>query len=456
MTIESINGGLPAQTPPGQVRAPEAGRWQLTLLKNGLPNREIDYLLPMVALLWLGYLLGMIVVDHYAAYTQPTIPTMPAIYYGLHIVLALAVFAWSRWQSGQAQLGRFFLPIAISWMSVGPSSITALMRTTYQTGPLTSVESLGLRHFPILLMALLIVAWQYRWREVVVFCLSLTAIRFFGIFVYHPTWPMVAPAVLVTLIQMISFLVVGYAVCALIERLRSQAASLAQANQQLHHYATTLEELAISRERNRMARELHDTLAHTLSGLTVQMEAIKAYWDVDPQTAKALQLQALAVARTGQQETRRALKALRATPLENLGLSGAIGELSTSAAATAQLQLTLTLPPTLPILAPDIEQAVYRIAQEAITNVTQHANARQLLIELSYTDQLLVLIVQDNGCGFDAQLVPAGHFGVTGMHERAQLAGGQLTLTSSPGSGTRVQLGIAGAYAPPPAGFAAK
>ena len=438
--MESIHASASPQNQTTQASARASGPWRFMLLKNGLPNREIDHLLQMVSLLWLGYLLGMVLVDRYAVYTQPTIPTMPVVYYGLHFLLALTVLGLSRWRWGQARLGPFFLPVAISCMSVGPSSITALMRTAYQPGPLTSSESLGLRHFPILLMALLLVAWQYRWREVVIFCLSLTAIRFFGIFVYFPTWPTVAPAALVALIQMISFFVVGYAVCALIERLRSQAASLAQANKQLHHYASTLEELAISRERNRMARELHDTLAHTLSGLTVQLEAVKAYWDVDPQVAQTLQIQALAVARNGQQETRRALKALRASPLDDLGLSGAVGELSNTAVVAANLQLTLTLPAALPVLAPDIEQVVYRIAQEAIANVTNHANARQLMVELAYADEQLSLVVQDDGCGFEPQAVGVGHFGLTGMHERAQLAGGQLTISSRPGAGTRVQL----------------
>lgn len=422
------------------VQANTSSRWRFIRLKNGLPSGEIDYLLQMVARLWLGYLVGMMLVDRYAAYTQPTIPTMPPIYYSLHLLLALMVFGLSLWRWGQEQVGRFLLPLAIGCMSVGPSSITALMRTTYQPGPLTSTESLGLRHFPIVLMALLMVAWQYRWREVVIFCVSITVIRFFGIFVYFPIWPTVAPAALVTLIQMISFFVVGYAVCALIDRLRSQAESLAQANTQLHQYASTLEELAISRERNRMARELHDTLAHTLSGLTVQMEAVKAYWEVDPQAAKALQIQALAVARNGQQETRRALKALRASSLDTLGLRDAVGELSKTAAAAANLQLTLNLPAALPLFAPDVEQSIYRVAQEAIANVTNHANAHHLVVELAYSDKQLSLVVQDDGCGFEPQAVPGGHFGLTGMAERAQLIGGTLTVSSSPGAGTRVQL----------------
>jgi len=109
-----------------------------------------------------------------------------------------------------------------------------------------------------------------------------------------------------------------YCVSLLMDKLRAQRASVEQANLQLRHYAGTLEQLAISRERNRVARELHDTLAHTLTGIIVQLEATKAYWEVDHQTAGTMIQTALDSARAGLQETRRALRALRASPLDEL------------------------------------------------------------------------------------------------------------------------------------------
>jgi signal transduction histidine kinase len=228
-----------------------------------------------------------------------------------------------------------------------------------------------------------------------------------------------------------------------VSRLKTQQASLEQANIQLVHHAGTLEHLTISRERNRMARELHDTLAHTLSALSVQLETIKAYWDVDPAAAQRLLDQSLTATRSGLQETRRALKSLRATPLDDLGLALALRKLAEETAARANLQLDLSLPERLPALSPDVEQCIYRVAQEAVSNVAHHADARTLTVQLSVNGPAVLLLVRDDGAGFDARQDEAvGHFGLPGMRERAYLAGGQLAIDSRPGRGTTIRLTI--------------
>jgi two-component system sensor histidine kinase UhpB len=194
-----------------------------------------------------------------------------------------------------------------------------------------------------------------------------------------------------------------------------------------------------------MARELHDTLAHTLSGLSVQLETVKAYWDVDPTTAQRLLDKSLAATRDGLQETRRALKSLRASSLDDLGLLLAVRQLAESAAARANLHLDLVLPTTLPTLPAAVEQCLYRVAQEAIANVVHHANARTLTVHLTYSNTDCVLTVQDDGLGFDPHHTnQAGHFGLTGMRERAALAGGNLVIESRRDAGTKVQLRITG------------
>lgn len=107
---------------------------------------------------------------------------------------------------------------------------------------------------------------------------------------------------IVTLIQVVIFLAVGFSISYLVTRLRLQQESLEAANIRLTHYASTLEQLATSRERNRLARELHDTLAHTLSGLSVQLETLKAYWDVDQRTARSILEKSLEMAHLGLEE----------------------------------------------------------------------------------------------------------------------------------------------------------
>jgi signal transduction histidine kinase len=237
------------------------------------------------------------------------------------------------------------------------------------------------------------------------------------------------------------FLAVGFSISFLINRLRRQQESLESANKQLTHYASTLEHLATIQERNRLAREMHDTLAHTLSGLSVQMETIKAYWEVDPAAARSLLDKSLTSAHSGLEETRRALKALRASPLDDLGLSGAVSALAKDMAARANLTLDLSVADKLPPLSPDIEQSIYRVAQEAITNVVNHARAKNILVKLELNDGKIKLTVQDDGIGFNPEKNgKPGHFGLTGIKERAKLIGGELNILSQPGNGTTIQL----------------
>jgi signal transduction histidine kinase len=245
------------------------------------------------------------------------------------------------------------------------------------------------------------------------------------------------------LIQTVIFLAVGFSISFLMNRLRRQQQSLEAANTHLSHYASTLDHLATSQERNRLARELHDTLAHTLSGLSVQLETMKAYWEVDNQTARSILDKSLLSAHNGLEETRRALKALRASPLDDLGLALAISNMARESAARAKINLNLLMTDTIPALTPDIEQCVYRIAQEAVTNVINHAQAKNLLLKLEYADRKVTLEVHDDGIGFNADSIGEfGHLGLVGMRERAQLIGGSLNITSKPGEGTAILLKV--------------
>ena len=168
-----------------------------------------------------------------------------------------------------------------------------------------------------------------------------------------------------------------------------------------------------------MARELHDTLAHTLSALSVQLETAKAYRDVDPAATAAILDTSLAATRSGLQETRQALKSLRASPLEDMGLSLALRQLATETAERANLQLDLSVPTHIPSLPHAIEQCLYRVTQEATANVAYHADARTMTVQLTFNGDIL-LQVSDDGRGFDPQQAEAaGHFGLVGMRERA-------------------------------------
>ncbi|MFN8491545.1 MAG: sensor histidine kinase [Caldilineaceae bacterium] len=400
-------------------------------------------LLPLTAMLGLGYLLTLLVIDS-LFYVRPVLPPW---YYLLNGCSALVILGLAFRPPRRNWVGRAALLATIGLLSVAPVLMVQVVVMQRPPSPATATasgpEALLLRTMPLLLMALILTAWQYGWRYVMLFSSGIALLTLgLHLYFFRPGGPSLLPPLIVVIIQTVSFLVVGYFISTLMARLQQQQASLAQANRQLTAYAATLEELTISRERNRMARELHDTVAHTLSALSVQLETVKAYWSVDPTAAQERLDQALIATRAGLQETRRALKSLRASPLQDLGLLMALRQLATETAARANLRLTLLAPEQSPALAPTVEQCIYRVAQEAIANVAHHANAKTLTVQLSCQDGIL-LRVSDDGQGFNPQEAQtAGHFGLAGMRERAQLAGGALTVTSQPGQGASVALAI--------------
>jgi signal transduction histidine kinase len=257
---------------------------------------------------------------------------------------------------------------------------------------------------------------------------------------FHGIRPIGADGLLAFMFLSAAMITIGSFVRLLSNAEQDQRSALQTANMQLRQAADTLEQLTISRERNAMARELHDTLAHTLSSLAVQLETARAYAQKDVQVTRRLIDEALDGTRSGLHETRRALQSLRASPLDDIGLVPAIRALAHSAAQRTDLALTLQLPHHPLPLAPAVEQSLYRIAQEAIGNVVRHADAKQLCVEL-ITGPEIVLTVADDGRGFRGEGHPApGHYGLLGMHERAALIGADLQLASAPQAGTTMRV----------------
>ena len=190
----------------------------------------------------------------------------------------------------------------------------------------------------------------------------------------------------------------------------------------------------------RLARELHDTLAHSLSGVAVQLEAVQALWEVDPGKARQILDHALQATQVGLNEARRALNSLRASPLEDMGLALAVSELARSAAGRASLRLEMDIQNHLENLAPETGQCIYRVAQEALTNVTRHSDVRTLRVSLRFESGALTLTVADDGRGFDTAAVNGMHYGLQGLHERAEMVRAILDVSSIIGEGTVIRL----------------
>ena len=358
-------------------------------------------------------------------------------------ILGLAsagLLGYLSWPRLQRRLGSAYLPVAIMVAAALPIIEQYLF---LQNHPIPDLDSLLANDWQAVLFLsfpLLIVSWQYSFHSVIGFCLGTGLFDLISIALAHARLDAFAQQdyFRTLAVRTAFFLLLGHT----LSHLKTQRA-LERANRQLQHYATALEQLTISRERNRVARELHDTVAHTLSGLAVQLEAVKALWTIDAPKAQSMLDRSLEDTRTGLTETRRAIKALRANPLEELGLTAAVGNLAAAAADRAGFTLELCLPPRLGDLSPDVEQCFYRVTQEALENVVKHSEAQHVSIQLTHDAERLVLTVADDGCGFMlAGVDPGRQFGIQGLRERTRLIGGHLDITSQPGQGTKVQLSV--------------
>src|SRR5919112_3629858 len=198
-------------------------------------------------------------------------------------------------------------------------------------------------------------------------------------------------------------------------------------------------------ERNRLAREIHDTLAQGLTATTLQLESADAMLDAGSPAERAREplRRALSLTQSTLEEARRSVLDLRAAPLEGRSISEAlevlIGRWETETGIDAHYATVNGARP----LPPRIEVALYRICQEALANVARHAGAGHVDVRLVATPEQVRLVVADDGRGFDASDVPAERHGLVGMNERARMLGGSLEVRSSPGAGTRVEVTVA-------------
>ncbi len=352
-------------------------------------------------------------------------------------------------------LGDRYMPIALTWAVITPLLISSYTMYHFFSTPTPAqlqdpIEQVAnfvvlsniAQTLAVLLIPLLIVSWRYTRQRVIQFCLGTSVLDIAVIILFVP----LNEANLAVALSLIGFRLVilglvGLMVNLLVTVQRAQAQALHDANARLRDYAATREQLITSQERNRLARELHDTLAHTLAAATVQLEAVQVIWNTQPERAKQLVEESAVTMRSGLQDTRRALQALRAETLESIGFLASIHLLAESIQARYKVKTTVETADDVVWLTQEQEHVFYRVAQEALLNSTQHAQAQHISIKIEETREKLCLIVIDDGNGFDPSAVDvSAHFGVQGMRERAAMIGAELNVSSRVGQGTQVEM----------------
>jgi signal transduction histidine kinase len=229
------------------------------------------------------------------------------------------------------------------------------------------------------------------------------------------------------------------------EESQRQQAELQSAHVQLQAYTARAEELAVLQERNRLARELHDSVTQSLYSLTLLAVAGQRMIEgEDLQQIAGNQARLGEIAQQALQEMRLLVYELRPLALESAGLIGALEQRLETVERRAGIQARVVVEGEVD-LAADVEEELYGIAQEALNNSLKHAKASQVALSVRVADESVALEVADDGQGFDlARIGAKGGLGLISMQERADRIGGQLAIHSAPGEGTRVKVSVEG------------
>jgi len=222
------------------------------------------------------------------------------------------------------------------------------------------------------------------------------------------------------------------------EQAQALAKELEKVNQELSQYAAQVEDLTIANERQRMARDLHDTLSQGLTGIILQLEAVEAHLSNDRvEKARIIVSNAMLQARSTLADARSAIDDLRGSQPDSLesALHLEVSRFQNATDITCELEIQ-----DIPELRERIVESVIRNVAEGLTNVGRHAQAQKVAIVVSMKQDVLSVTVQDDGQGFDPNVIPSGHYGLLGIQERMRLLGGSLEIQSSMGNGTRLEM----------------
>lgn len=388
--------------------------------------------------LWVASLLyaGVLVTGVYASVVASTVSWRIFAFIGLMLIL-LALEQWAQ-RSPTAHTTR---SMAIAFLAARMGIIEAvavmdssgLSRTLYPLVPFAAYFSLGKRASYSLSL----------------FYLSTFVVK---LSLFVPFWYTSKEAVselLMLFIGMVFAISMASLACeAEANRRRAEQllGDLALSHQKLKAYAEQAAELATAEERNRLARDIHDGLGHYLVAINVLLEKILAFHQRNPQEAEVAALDARRLTREALQDVRQSVGALRFSG-ETFSLVAALTDLAKEREQEG-LMISLEMRGSETFFSKNVLQALYRTAQEALTNVQKHARARHVSLHVLLYENEASLSIADDGQGFDLSLLDQfpldrnGHFGLQGIRERLEVVGGILQVESYPAQGTRLLVNV--------------
>lgn len=219
-------------------------------------------------------------------------------------------------------------------------------------------------------------------------------------------------------------------------RLQETQAELCRSLEQERALNQRIEEMVAIEERNRIARDIHDSLGHSLVALNIQLGAVLTLWQTEPERAREMLTEVKKLGSAALREVRESVSAIRSDPLKGQLLEDAIANLAEEfyhfSDILPECEIDLSQP-----LASAVNHVVYRIIQEGLTNIHKYADATIVQIKIHTDAAGLSLILQDNGKGFDSDRAVTG-YGLQGMRERTAAMGGHIEVFSKPGAGCRI------------------
>jgi signal transduction histidine kinase len=240
-------------------------------------------------------------------------------------------------------------------------------------------------------------------------------------------------------LTLVVFLIASVITSQLAAALRMRAEQAHSRECELRRLYEQAQELASLQERQRLARELHDSVSQALYGISLGAHTAQEAMVDDPEQATASLDYVISLTEAGLAEMRALIFELRPESLEAEGVVAALNKQIAVMRTRYRLSVEAHLDEE-PDLSMEIKYTLYRIAQEALHNIVKHARAHCVTLHLAREDQEISLLIEDDGRGFDAKQTFPGHFGICSMQERAAKVGGSLTLKSEPNQGTCVQV----------------